>query len=434
MQSLLKKDLNKKNEKSNTGIEDSSVKKRTHKSHIIELVVFVFSISIVLLSLVSVIFPALIASNSSTIKELTELGIVVAEINPFATGIWTAPLLATNLIILGLGIFYFKKKLPESLKKLFDFVLIFEISKKTAIIAVGIILVFFAIVSAGDLFEVEDWEDYPGVIERLESWSPEQIGGGIEPHVRYFLLWSSMKLFGFYTIIPFIASLSLLVLTYFFTVTITKKRFAGIIAMLILAQSSIFLEYDSTVSYTNFWILFYLLSLFLIYKVWPLSPFSYLFAILSKALSGMFFPMSLFFIYRSNISKTKKILLLASTTIIILIGIIAILSGANLGGITGSQEQFNSNEFWMGFASFSYQLRFDGLVILFILPLIVGLFLASRKGVMHADSIMFLIGGILFTAPLLTGFTEQTNQPYRFVSLIVFFAIGVGVLLSKRKF
>ena len=87
----------------------------------------------------------------------------------------------------------------------------------------------------------------------------------------------------------------------------------------------------------------------------------------------------------------------------------------------------------MGFTSFSYQLRFDGLILLFILPLIVGLFIASRKGFGHAESMMVLLGGILFTAPLLTGFTELTNQPYRFVPFVVFFAIGVGVLLSKRK-
>jgi len=37
------------------------------------------------------------------------------------------------------------------------------------------------------------------------------------------------------------------------------------------------------------------------------------------------------------------------------------------------------------------------------------------------------------TAPILTGFTDQTNQPYRFVPLVVFFAVGVGVLLSKKK-
>jgi len=74
----------------------------------------------------------------------------------------------------------------------------------------------------------------------------------------------------------------------------------------------------------------------------------------------------------------------------------------------------------------------DGLVLLFILPLTVGLFLAAKNGIKQAESIMVLISGILILAPILTGFTEQTNQPYRFVPLIVFFAIGVGVLLSKR--
>jgi hypothetical protein len=36
------------------------------------------------------------------------------------------------------------------------------------------------------------------------------------------------------------------------------------------------------------------------------------------------------------------------------------------------------DEFWLGFTSFSYQLRFDGMVLVFILPLIVGLFVAAR--------------------------------------------------------
>jgi len=71
--------------------------------------------------------------------------------------------------------------------------------------------------------------------------------------------------------------------------------------------------------------------------------------------------------------------------------------------------------------------------LLFILPVIVGLFIASRNGFKDAESIMVMIGGILLTAPLLTGFTELTNLPYRFVPLIVFFAIGVGVLLSKKE-
>jgi hypothetical protein len=113
-------------------------------------------------------------------------------------------------------------------------------------------------------------------------------------------------------------------------------------------------------------------------------------------------------------------------------GIVA-MTGANIGGIAGEQEEFDWDEFSMGFTSFSFQLRFDGLILVFILPLIVGLFIASRHGIEHADSILVLIGGILFIAPIVTGFTELTNQPYRFIPLVVFFAIGVGVLLSKRK-
>jgi len=214
---------------------------------------------------------------------------------------------------------------------------------------------------------------------------------------------------------------------------ITKKRFAGIVAMVILLQSNLFLTYDSTVSYSNFWVLFYLLSLYLLYRVWQLSPVSYLLSIFSKALTASFLPMSLFFIYRAKIPNITKIIVASSTTALILAGIIITTSGVNVGGIAGEQEEFDWDEFSLGFTSLSFQLRFDGLVLVFILPLIVGLYIASRHGILHADSIMVLISGILFISPLLTGFTELTNQPYRFVPLVVFFAIGVGILLSKNK-
>ena len=177
-----------------------------------------------------------------------------------------------------------------------------------------------------------------------------------------------------------------------------------------------------------------LLSLYLIFKVWPLSPVSYFLSIPSKAMTAMFLPMSLFFIYRCDISRNKKVIIAASTAAIILVGLLAAsVYSINLSVSTGTQKEFDPDEFWLGFTSFSYQLRFDGLILLFILPLIVGLFIASRKGFGHAESMMVLLGGILFTAPLLTGFSELTNQPYRFVPFVVFFAIGVGVLLSKRK-
>jgi len=429
----LAKTFKNKQEKTNSPEPDLPKNKLIKKKSLPSWVAFLFSLSVVLISLVSVVFPALIASSDSTISEFQEYGIELVEVDRFSVGFWALALIATNIVVFGIAILYFKNRLPSSISKSLEFIFNFEVSKKITLLIIILLLAIYVASSVGDLFIEEEWEDYPGVKQRIESWSPEQITIKFEPHVRYFLLWSSFVLFGNYTIIPFIASISLLLLTYFFTAKISKKRFAGIIAFLILIQSNIFLSYDSTVSYTNFWILFYLLSLYLIYKIWMLSPVSYLLSIPSKTLTVLFLPMSLFFIYRSEISRKRKIILASSTLAIILGGTLVALSGFSISAATGAQEEFDSEEFWLGFTSFSYQLRFDGMVILFILPLIVGLFVASRNGIKIADSIMVLIIGILLSAPILTGFTEQTNQPYRFVPLIVFFAIGVGVLLSKRK-
>jgi len=408
----------------------SIIKKKTG---FVTWAVFLFSLSVVAINLVSVVFPALIASNNSTIQQLQDLGVELFEVNTFETGVWAPALFIVNFLVFLFTILYFKKRLPQSLSKSIDSLFHFEISKKITFIVIVILLAIYVGFSSPELITEEEWEDYAGVKQRLENWSPDQITSGFEPHVKYFLHWASMSLFGYYTIVPFIASISLLVLTYFFTKEITNKRFAGIVAMIILLQSNLFLTYDTTVSYTNFWVLFYLLSLYLLYKVWPLSPITYLLSIFSKALTATFLPMSLFFIFRAKISTKTKVIVASSTTALILAGVVITMTGSNIGGIAGEQEEFDWDEFTLGFTSFSFQIRFDGLVLVFILPLIVGLFIAARHGIEHADSILVLIGGILFISPLVTGFTELTNQPYRFVPLVVFFAIGVGVLLSRNK-
>ena len=135
--------------------------------------IFLFSLTVVLISLVSVVFPALIAANNSTITELKELGIQVIEIDPYVTGVWALPLIVTNIIVFILAILYFKKKLPNSIKRPIEFVFSFEISKKMAFIAIAILLAFFVLVSVGDVTTEEEWEDYPPVKERVENWSPE---------------------------------------------------------------------------------------------------------------------------------------------------------------------------------------------------------------------------------------------------------------------
>ena len=78
----------------------------------------------------------------------------------------------------------------------------------------------------------------------------------------------------------------------------------------------------------------------------------------------------------------------------------------------------------------THPVTLDFIPVLFLVPLLFGLFVASKNN-RYANSISILIIGILLTAPLLTGMTDKTNQPYRFMPMVIFFAVGVGILFSK---
>ena len=183
----------------------------------------------------------------------------------------------------------------------------------------------------------------------------------------------------------------------------------------------------------NFWVLFMLLSLYTMYKMWPFSPITYILSLGSKILSGFYLPMILFFVFRANIPKRRKIVL-SSIYGVILIGGLAAAFTLEIDTFEKAREglELNERSLLSGFTAFSYEFRFDGLIILFLLPLTIGLFFASRNGIKEADSFLVLIMGALLIAALLPAFSAFTNNPYRFMPLVFFFAIGVGILLSKR--
>jgi len=367
----LSKKIGEKQEKQSTkeSKEKSSEPESSEKlrPNLISWIVFFFTISMVILSLIPVVFPSLIVASFTQVNDLEQYDISGLEIDPFQAGPLSGALFVTSGIVFGLAILYFKNKLPKSISKAFQLIFNFEVSKKVAIISMVVILAIYVAASANELAEEEKYEDYIGVKQRLEKWSPDQMTRSFEPHVNYFLISSSMILFGNYAVVPFLASIALVIIVYFFTKQITNKRFAGLVAAIILLQSNLFLSFDTSVAYTNFWVLFYLLSLYFMYKAWPLSPISYIASIPAKALTVTFLPMSIYFLLRCSISRKKK-MIIAGTIIAIVIAGAAASSGANLTGGT-QQESFISDEFWIGFASFATQLRFDSLVILFLIPL-----------------------------------------------------------------
>jgi len=398
---------------------------QVNKSRFITYIVFIFTLAIVILNTISVIFPALL---------LTSFANAESSVNPFELGSWAIPFFATNLSILAFGLLYYRKYFPDIITKGFKFILKFEVSQKTAIVAFTIIVGIYITFSVWELTlqEVQvwaDWEILEPIIKSFPDGSEEHPGLRIL-YVNNFLLYISQEVFQNVKIIPFVASLALVFLTYFLTVKIARKRFAGLVATVILLQSHTFLRYDTTATYTNFWIVFYLASLYLIYKKWPLSSLAFVASVFSKALSMAFIPMTLFFVLRTKNPFKTKIGIIISYGIIFVMGMIALFAIGDLG-YGKSISAFDSLDFLNGLTSWAFQLRIDGLVLIFLLPITVGLFLKSLKGKREADSILVLIGGVLLSAPLLAGFTEFNVQPYRWIPLIVFFAIGIGTLLSN---
>ena len=270
-----------------------------------------------------------------------------------------------------------------------------------------------------------DWERLKHKLLNMDDIFPSEVMT-FEPHLKNSLLKSSQIIFNNFFVMPLLSSIGLLIVTYLFTSKITNNRLGGLVALSIVLQSNLFLRFDTSAAFTTFWLLFYLLSLYFVIKVWPLSPIFHIFSILSKLLTVVYTPMSIFFILNSEISKRKKILTVIGFILIIIIAL------ALFGTHEKNSNSWNSDEFWLGFTAFAFQMRLDGIFVLFLLPLTVLLFIVSKNN-RYATSVLILITGTLLTAPLVSGFTDFNNQPYRLLSFIVFFAIGVGLLFTNRK-
>ena len=396
----------------------------------ISWIVFAFTISIVLISLVPVIFPALF-SEVFFIPKSEEIGIPTQfEIDPFEFGILAIPLIVTNISVL---IFFFlirKSQLNEKIKTLTKF----QVSQKISIIIVIILIGIYISISYSEIEfgayhaeideEYVDWDRLKHRIINMQSIWPDQLSG--EPHFKHTLLKISQIIFGNFYVIPYLSSIGLLIITYLFTSKITNNRIAGIVSLVLVLQSNLFLTFDTSATYASFWIMLYLLSLYTMIKTWPLSPMFYLLSLFTKLSVILYGPMSLFFILNSEISKQRKIIIAISISLIFLV----ILGYGTTQNFIKTDLDWNG--FWIGFTAFAFQLRLDGLIVVFLLPLTIGLFIKSKTN-KYSTSILILIGGILLISPITSGFLNETNQPYRYLSLVVFFAVGVGLLFSKVK-
>jgi len=339
------------------------------------------------------------------------------------------PILISFAFLSVIGTICYKLRTKSLIQKFFKFILNFEISKSMSIILVISLIFIFIIFNIDKIWNPQESGDYSTFLAAITNYSPKINDFLVfQANFRYLIDWISYHYLGNVRIIPFIESVSLLIVTYYTTVLMSKKRFAGILSLVIMIQSNLFQRYSVVATEDNAWTLFYLLSLCVLYKRWYVSPISYILSLISKPLVAIFLPMTLFFVYQSSMPKNLKLKTYFLYLCIAIIFIIAVFLGRATIGI----PEFNSNEFLLGFKALGPILRFDPFVLIFLLPLVVGLFLTSRRGIPQADSAMVLIAGVSLSASLLMGLVNITNQEYRFIPLLVFFAIGIGILFSKK--
>jgi len=398
-------------------------------SRIISYVVFFCTLVVVLLTLIPLIFPALFSSF---------FGMFAENLNPFEIGYQSVFFIVSNFLIFGFGVAYYKKKIPSLLYDVVEKIRTFEISKRVSIISLAVILAVYIGLSIPELFidESSQWNDYDAVlIPALEIWPFGEsdslyIQEQNDRYVRMFLLDVSLDIFQNIKLLPFIASILVVIFTYLITVQFCQKRFAGIISVIILLQSYTFLKFDTVAVYENFWVLFFLISLYVIEKKWFLSPIFYILAFYTKAYVAPFFLLTLFTTYRSQISRRTKIAILISYIVIVLAAIAIVFAGNT---VYPDVIQVDYSKFILGFQVIIAQLRFDLFFIMTLLPVTVGLIFLSRNKLKHADSILILIFGTIIASPILVTFTYHYEiLPYRFVPLLIFFAIGVGMFFAKN--
>ena len=392
--------------------------------------VFLFSIGIIGISVISVIFPALIISQTYEFP---------LDLNPFETSPWALPIISTTISLLIFGFLHYKKKLPFSLSNGINFILNFEISRKISIILGLSILVIYIGFSIPELFidEAEQWPDFLVLEESLNIWpSTDHLSVYVKEqntrYVRMILLDFSQEFFQNIKLLPFVASIFTIVLTALITIQISKKRLAGIIAMLVLLSSVTFTDFDTIAVYENFWVLFYLISLYSINKRWwHSSPINFILSIFSKAFIATYFWMNFFYIYRATIPTKTKLFLFGSYGIILGITYWIFENGRSI--IYDDIIRYDFNAFLDGFTGWGNSMQLDPFALLFILPLSVMLFFKSRNGLKQADSILILLAGSILAGPLISFVTDfYFILPYRFIPFIILMSICVGLLFSKK--
>ena len=214
-------------------------------------------------------------------------------------------------------------------------------TKHTAHLLLAIIVAGFVIVESPELNEVEQFPDYfDHVIPYLKTCELDEIpnrmstnGSNLETRspLKWWSLCFSNSVLGNERIIPFLFSIILIPVTYSFVTHATKRRFTAIIAVLVLVSSGTFLEFDTTATYEQSWVVFLLLSLIFAMRGSVIGMVGFfLLSVASKPIAIIYVPVLFAFVWHSGESWKCFVFLVCLTIgmiVYVLISPVLLLGG-----------------------------------------------------------------------------------------------------------
>lgn len=326
----------------------------------------------------------------------------------------------------------------------------FDFNKKTAFIIMCAIIGSWASISyINDLdFEHEDCmefghkggscTDYGMRLMYMINYEDHRFENPLRS-VTFELLYYSKVIFDDYRIIPFISSGFVLILTYLITQKLTNRYYTGIIAVLFVLHSPIFYKYDLTMTYPNFWVSFFLASIYFSLNAWALSPLMVALGMPSKIINILNFPATVIFgALADSDNKTKTITVHLSILAILVSGLFATKFvyppiWNKVYSVFLSQFNFQPMEFvwWLGM--WAVELFTDKITLFMVYIMLMSLFLLRKQKVKNSSALLAMIIIIILQPAFISGFTEYTNEDYRFLHLVCFVGISLGFVVSNVR-
>jgi len=297
------------------------------------------------------------------------------------------------------------------------------------------ILTVYLVFSVGELFVDEctnlgDCFDFDRRMSRLYVWDIDWIQTDLRHSVHFILLETSYQLFHNYKVLVLASSVLLLVVSYLFAVNLGEKRLAGIVAVIVVLQSSIFYNYDTSVTYPSFWALLFVTALYLTTtKAWYLAPLPYIISVPAKAITALYMPGVLVFEFFYNRKAFYMFSVMSVVGLILLFSFVQFSNPAS--GFLVIQDEVHLRKLAGGFVSWMWQGFADDQITLLLLVIGGFLLFFNRKKIKNSKPVLLLVLGMILTSPILTGMTTYSIWPYRMLPLVVLIGLMVGMVVAN---